>query len=129
MSKFDIPSDHFTAARVKGAENFWKKFFFSIRVPRPPKPHGSWRGLAPYTPCRGLSPQAFSDWNPLANCLSGITVEHFWFGFVKISNIFFHFEISKFDIKFVYDTKKALTPEWLEHPTFWSGVRRATIAP
>ncbi len=25
--------------------------------------------------------------------------------------------------------KKIMTPEWLEHPTFWSGVRRATIAP
>ena len=27
------------------------------------------------------------------------------------------------------DFQKKLTPGWLEHPTFWSGVRRATIAP
>ena len=25
--------------------------------------------------------------------------------------------------------EKSVTPEWLEHPAFWSGVRRATIAP
>ena len=25
--------------------------------------------------------------------------------------------------------QKELTPTWVEHATFWSGVRRATIAP
>ncbi len=25
--------------------------------------------------------------------------------------------------------KKELTPTWFEHATFWSGVRRATVAP
>ena len=50
---------------------------------------------------------------------------------VKKKHVLCHTELLYFMLLFYnyFHQNKMLTPEWLEHPAFWSGVIRATIAP
>ena len=43
----------------------------------------------------------------------------------------FRLDIMLFELikKIIIIIKKNMTPTWFEHATFWSGVRRATVAP
>ena len=60
-----------------------------------------------------------------------ITISVTW-NIVRIKvylRLFVHLSSAKIISKFDWKWKMILTPTWFEHAAFWSGVRRATVAP